>query len=63
MVGLEECCGAFDGLISSAQKLCVRCRNVDKIIGRSILYIMTDLLQLGVHFFMFIGDRSSNIGK
>ena len=43
---LEECCYVIDGFIRSVQKICVRWRNVEKIIGSSILDILHDYLQL-----------------
>ena len=45
MSGLEECRCVFDGLISSVQNICVRCRNVNDIIRSSFLDIIPDLLQ------------------
>ena len=60
---LEEFYNVIDGFVIRAQKICVRCRNVDEIIGSSILDILSDFLQLEVHCFSFIADRSGYTGK
>ena len=52
----------MDDFTISAQKIYVRCRKVE-IIGRRILDILSDLLQLKVNCFRLIGDRSSDTGK
>ena len=63
MLGLKECRNVSDGFTSSVQKICVRCRHVDKIVGRSILDILPVFLQLEVHCFEFIGNTSRDTGK
>ena len=54
VVGLEEFLYIIDGFISSVQNICVMCRNVDEIIGISVLDILPDCLRLEVHCFRFI---------
>ena len=53
----------IDGFTISSQNICVRCRHVEKIIVRSILYILPGFLKLEVNRFRCIGDRSGNTGK
>ena len=63
MVVPGEFCNVVDGFISRVQKLCVRCRNVDKIIGSRIQDILPGFLQLEVHYFRYIGHTSGDKGK
>ena len=62
MVVPGEFCNVVDGFISRVQKLCVRCRNVDKKIGSIVLNLLTGFLHLEVHCFWIKGDRSHSIG-
>ena len=48
--------------LSSIQKIFVRCRNVDELIGSSALYLLPYLLHLDVHFLRVKVDRSRDIG-
>ena len=59
---MDECLGVIDCFISSIQKICVRCRNAEDIIGSSIFNFLTDFLHLDVHFFLVIGDRCRDVG-
>ena len=51
VVILEEFRDEIDFFIRSVQNICVMCRNVDEVIGVSILDLLPDLLQLEVHCF------------
>ena len=62
MVILEKFLDVIDFFISSIQKICVRCRNVDKKIGSIVLNLLTGFLHLEVHCFWIKGDRSHSIG-
>ena len=57
VVYLDEYRDVTDGVTSSAQKIYFRCRPMEKIIGRSILDILFDFLQLEVQCFICMGDR------
>ena len=51
MVSLEECRDIIDCFISGVQDICVRCRNVDKIIESSVSDFLPGFLRLEVHCF------------
>ena len=65
LVGLEELRNITYFFVICIQKIFVGCRHVDKIIGIRILDIITDLLQLEMHCFGFIGyiggDKGNNL--
>ena len=63
VVVLEERLGIIDGFISSSKKMFFGCRYVNKIIGSSILDILSDILQLEVHCSRFIGYIFGDKGK
>ena len=46
---LEECLYELDCVIIVVQKICVRYKNVDRVIRSSILNILNDFLHLRVH--------------
>ena len=45
VVSLEECLGVIYFFIISVQNICVRCSNVDDIIGSSVLDFLPAFLQ------------------
>ena len=49
VVSLEESLDVIDCFISNIQNICVRCRNVDKVTGSSVLNLLPDFLHLEVH--------------
>ena len=49
MVILEECINAIDCFIGGIQKICVRCRNFEEVIGNIVLNLMPGFLFLEVH--------------
>ena len=63
VAGLEKCRNVIDVFTSSAQKICVRCRNFDEITRSSIMDILPNLLHLEENCFMFIGQISDDKGK
>ena len=62
LVSLEEGLDVIDRFISSIQKICVRCRNVDDIIGSGVLDLLPDFLHLEVYCLQVKGDRSRDTG-
>ena len=63
VVSLEETLDVIDCFISGIQNICVRCRNVDKVTGSSVLDLLPDLLHLEVHCFWVKLYRSRDIGN
>ena len=61
-MSLEEGLDVIDCFISSIQKICVRCRNVDDIIGSGVLDLLPDFLHLEVYYLRVKGDRSRDTG-
>ena len=61
VVILEECIGVLDCVIRGIQNFCVRCRNVEELIGSSVLNILIDLFHLEMHCLRFKGERSHAI--
>ena len=59
---IEELLNIIDFIISSIHNICVRCRNVDKVIESRILNVLYDFLHLEVHCFRVKLDRSLDIG-
>ena len=49
MVSLEECLDEIDCFIGGIQKICVRCRNFEEVIGNIVLNLMPGFLFLEVH--------------
>ena len=62
VVSLEESLDVIDCFISNIQNICVRCRNVDKVTGSSVLNLLPDFLHFKVHYLRVKGDRSRDIG-
>ena len=63
VTSMEECLDVIDCFIRGIQNICVRCRNVDKVTGSSVLNLLPDLLHLEVHCFWVKLYRSRDIGN
>ena len=60
---LVECLDVIDCFIRDIQNISVRCRNIDKVIGSSVLNLLPDFLRFEVHLLWVKGYRSHGIGN
>ena len=58
LVSMEEFLDVIYCVISIIHNIFIRCRNGDKVIGRSVLNILLDFLHLEVHQLQVKGEKS-----
>ena len=62
LVSMEESLDVIYYVISIIQNIFIRCRNGDKVIGRSVLNILLDFLHLEVHQLRVKREKIRGVG-